>query len=40
MQLRFLPTDTPLQENWPDYCEDSNAEIVYDKQGNLDGIYH
>jgi len=40
MQLRFLPTNTPLEENWPDYCEDANDEILFDKHGNLDGIYH
>lgn len=40
MQLRFLPSNIPLQEDWPDYCEGSNAEIIYNKQGHFDGIYH
>lgn len=31
MQLRFIPSEKPLHENWLENCEDSNLEITYNK---------
>jgi len=40
MQFRFIPSEDPLREDWPEHCEDNNAENSYNKNSEYHEGYH